>query len=106
LKTILNVLVGSRCHGLDTPESDRDISGVFVRSTSDLLRLDNPEQIIRTKSDGDDASWELRHFMNYCCKGNPTMLEALKAPVIDSTPEGKKNYDDRRNKRKSKSRSL
>ena len=33
MTTILKTLVGSRAHGLETPESDEDWRSVFVRPT-------------------------------------------------------------------------
>lgn len=88
-KTILKVLVGSRAHGLATPESDSDYRGVFVLPTSQILSLgNNLKHTSWIEGDTDDTAWELGHFLTMATKSNPTVLETFLAPVVESTPEG------------------
>ena len=93
MRQILKVLVGSRAHGLNRPDSDWDYRGVFVTPTSELLRLG----AIEKKPKGvhwvegakeDDTSYELAHFLHLAVKSNPSILEVFKAPVVESTPLG------------------
>lgn len=94
---ILKVLIGSRAHGLNTPESDYDYRGVFVVPTADLLRLGgSPKQtswvegreLEETGRKQDDTAWEIAHFLHLATKCNPTILEVFAAPVIEATEEG------------------
>ncbi len=91
---ILKVLVGSRAHGLDGPNSDWDWRGVFVTPTRELLTL----KAMETKPKGvhwvegaaeDNTSYELGHFLHLAVKSNPSVLEVFRAPVVDSTPLGR-----------------
>ena len=38
MKILAKVLVGSRLHGLDTPESDYDYRGIHISSLQDIKR--------------------------------------------------------------------
>ncbi len=83
---ILNVLVGSRAHGLHTDESDYDYRGVFVAPTSDILALGrNIKNTHWIEGKNDDTSWEIGHFLQLATKCNPTILETFLAPVEDSS---------------------
>lgn len=92
LQTILTVLVGSRAHGLHNEESDYDWRGVFVVPTEDVLKIGGS---IKTTSwiegkDGenvDDTAWEVSHFCKLATQCNPTILEALLAPLEPSKSE-------------------
>lgn len=82
-KVLTKVLVGSRLHGLDTPESDYDCREVFINPLRDVL---SPFKSLPNNStiDGkqDDTSFEFRHFCKYLTKGNPTILEVLFSDII------------------------
>lgn len=80
--TILRVLVGSRAHGLETPDSDFDYRGVFVVPTSEILKLGgSPQTTNWIEGKEDNTSWELGHFLNLATHCNPTILETFLAPT-------------------------
>lgn len=78
MKTILEVVVGSRLHGLNKPDSDTDIRGVFMHPVADLL---SPFKKIKNTSwiegDIDNTAYELREFAKMATQGNPSVLEIL-----------------------------
>ncbi len=84
-KVILKCLVGSRAHGLHTPESDYDYRGVFVVPTADILKVG-----ARTKNthwiegQTDDTMYEIGHFLHLATKCNPTILEVFLAEPQDN----------------------
>ena len=84
--TILKAIVGSRCLGLETPESDTDIMGVCIEPIEDAYGLDAPfEQFVRTgpdeARDGPDLQiYGLRKFLRLALSGNPTILALLFMP--------------------------
>lgn len=96
LTQILKVIVGSVAHGLSTPESDIDYRGVFVVSTSELLKLGNTAKTTSwIEGKDDDTSWEIGHFLNMAVHCNPTILETFLAPRNDrpeKEPEGYYEY--------------
>jgi len=89
-KEILKVLVGSRAHGLANKNSDYDYRGVFIYSTSEILKLGNKKiQTTWVEGKEDDTSWELSHFLTMAVKSNPTILETFLAPIKKETKIGK-----------------
>lgn len=92
MKTILKVLVGSHAHGLANKNSDRDLRGVFVHKTSEILKigsnLEKTSWVEPTDGKADDTSWEIGHFLFLSTKSNPTILETYLAPVEDSDQFG------------------
>lgn len=84
---ILRVVVGSRAHGLATPESDWDYRSVFVTPTSQLVGLGpkprNTEwkEADKAKGEQDDVTgWEVGHFLHLALQSNPSILEVFVAP--------------------------
>lgn len=94
MKTILTALVGSRAHGLDTPESDRDVRGVFVAPTSQIILEPLVGKVKDTswlEGEIDDTSYELGKFLKMATSSNPSVLEILGSPeYITLTEEGKR----------------
>jgi hypothetical protein len=98
--TILLVEVGSTAHGTGLPDGeDHDELGVVVEQPSDVLGLDEsgyasvmqrtqPEGSRSGPGDTDRTLHSLRRFVRLAASGNPSILMALWAPVIFSTPEG------------------
>ncbi|MEU4620590.1 nucleotidyltransferase domain-containing protein [Actinoplanes sp. NPDC023801] len=86
--TALAVVVGSRAYGLAGPGSDHDRRGVFVAPTRDFWSLDKPP----THLDGpaeEQFSWEIERFCTLALQANPTVLEVLWSPIVESiTPDG------------------
>lgn len=86
---ILRVLVGSKAHGLDTPESDNDYRGVFVVPTKKILSLENNIKNVQwIEGDVDNTSWEIGHYLRLAIKCNPTILEVFLSPIVDESPLG------------------
>ena len=86
--TVLAVVVGSRAYGLDGPGSDHDRRGVYAAPTRAFWRLDKPP----THLDGPAAeqfSWEFERFCTLALQANPTVLEVLWSPLVETvTPDG------------------
>jgi uncharacterized protein len=81
--TILAVIVGSRAYGLSGPGSDYDRRGVYAAPTRAFWRLDKPP----THLDGpaeEQFSWELERFCTLALQANPTVLEVLWSPLIET----------------------
>lgn len=88
---ILRTLVGSRAHGLANPSSsDYDYRGVYITPTSELLKVDAGAYKGSHWLEGkdDDTSYEIAHFLHLAMKSNPSILEVMVAPVVESTPIG------------------
>ncbi len=74
---IFKAIVGSHSYGTNVEGSDIDIKGVFVQSPEDVLINGYREQETVNK---DEVYFELKRFIDLCCKGNPTVLELLYSP--------------------------
>jgi Predicted nucleotidyltransferase len=88
MKTLTKVVVGSRLHGLDTPESDWDYRGIHVHDLKEALspfrKLKNTTWI---EGDEDNTSYELSDFCKNATKGNATILEVFFSnKVVESSP--------------------
>lgn len=87
--TILEVLVGSKAHGLDTVNSDTDIRGVFVVDTKEILGLNNNiKSTSWIEGDIDNTVWEIGKFLRMACACNPTILETFLAPIKEADKWG------------------
>ncbi|MFF5077767.1 DNA polymerase beta superfamily protein [Actinoplanes sp. NPDC000266] len=88
MTTILGVVVGSRAYGLAGPGSDHDRRGVYAAPTRLFWHLDKPP----THRDGprdEEFSWEIERFCTLALQANPTVLEVLWSPLIETvTPDG------------------
>lgn len=87
---IFECISGSRSYGLDTPESDVDIKGVYILPKSHFYSIDYTGQV--NNETNDIVYYELRRFVELLYKNNPTLLEMLnigekfilyKHPVFD-----------------------
>lgn len=86
-------MVGSRAHGLEQEESDRDYRFVYTVPAADLLRLyGEGEKPPRTSwSEGqeqDTTGFEVGHFLDLARRCNPNILEVFIAPVQEVTGAG------------------
>lgn len=71
---------GSRAYGINRPDSDTDIGGIYMEPYDVLLGLglDYQEEV---KDKHQDKTWfSFRKFMRLLIKSNPTVLEALFIP--------------------------
>lgn len=85
-KIIYSTIVGSKMHGLSTPQSDEDIRYITLSDLRDVISPFNNAKIKVESSDGDTESWELRHFVKYLTQGNPTCYEVIKSPLYSDLP--------------------
>lgn len=86
---ILKVLVGSRAHGLATPDSDRDFRSVVVIPTEDMFTLGfKPPGTQWTKGQADETAWEVGTFLTLATQGLPLVLETFLAPIEQADPWG------------------
>lgn len=95
-KIILEGIVGSRAHGLETPESDWDTAGVFVFPTETVLGIHKYRETFSRhdgkdkKIDPDKARHEVEKFLRLCMSANPSVLEMLFLPEhLMVTEEGR-----------------
>lgn len=90
MMNILKVLVGSKAHGLDTPQSDADYRSVYILPTEDFFKLGGEQIKLTNWSEGqdDDTSWELGKFLNFAIRSNPSILEVFLAPIVTSSSLG------------------
>ena len=91
MNIIYTTIVGSKMHGLDTPDSDEDIRHITLPSLRDIVSPFKNDQIKVKDGKGDDVeSWDLGHFCRHLSKGNPTMYEVIKSPLYTQS-----EYSDR-----------
>lgn len=84
MEIIYKCLVGSKMHGLDTPESDEDIRYITKNPIRHVLSPFKNETLKVQDKNGDDIeSWELCHFVKHLTQGNPTCYEVIKSPLYD-----------------------
>lgn len=88
-KQILVGVVGSHAYGLNTPDSDVDLRGVFVAPTKEVLGIFNvPETIDRTEPD--ICIHEVSKFIRLALACNPNILEMFYLTGYETlTEEGK-----------------
>ncbi|HEU5001427.1 MAG TPA: nucleotidyltransferase domain-containing protein [Actinomycetota bacterium] len=99
--TILLVEVGSTAHGTGLPGGeDHDQMGIVVERPRDVLGLRDgglPSVMQRTQlgglqsgpGDTDRTLHSLRRFLRLAASGNPSILMACWAPVLQATAEGR-----------------
>lgn len=88
---ILIGLGGSHSYGTNTPDSDVDIRGVYLNSTSELLGI-TPDNEQYVTSDPDLAMYSLKKAVWLMKECNPAMIEILSCRDEDYlylSPEGK-----------------
>jgi len=75
---IFETVAGSHAYGTATPESDRDIRGVFVQPLNDVLKYGFVDQV--SDETNDVTFYELGRFMQLMSANNPNILELLAMP--------------------------
>ena len=75
---LLTALSGSHAYGLNTPQSDIDIRGVFLLTQKKLYGFHQVEQVSDDKNDV--TYFELGRFIHLLTKNNPNILELLAVP--------------------------
>ena len=76
---LMQCVSGSRAYGLDTPESDTDIRGVFVLPEEEYLGLTRAEQV--NDETNDVTFYEIGRYVELLLKNNPNTFEILAAPA-------------------------
>lgn len=75
---IFEAITGSRAYGLDMPNSDTDIRGVFVLPKEEFYSLRYTAQV--SNDTNDIVYYELGRFIELLSKSNPNILELLGTP--------------------------
>ena len=75
---VLECISGSKAYGLNTPESDTDIKGVFLLPQPQFYGLEYIQQI--NNATNDIAFYELKRFLELLALNNPNILELLNTP--------------------------
>ena len=75
---VLECISGSKAYGLDTPESDTDIKGVFVLPKNEFYGLNYIPQV--NNETNDVVFYELGRFIELLAVNNPNILELLSTP--------------------------
>lgn len=88
INILTKVVVGSRLHGLNRPDSDWDYRGIHISPLKDVLspfkKIKNTDWI---EGDEDNTSYELADFCKNATKGNATILEVFFSDkIIETTP--------------------
>jgi len=87
-KIILEAIVGSHAYGLATEDSDKDVLGIYVAPTREVLGIHNIKETIH-RTDPDITYHEVKKFISLAMKCNPTILELLfMNKYLKQTPEG------------------
>lgn len=86
MKILTKVLVGSRLHGLNRPDSDYDWRGIHIHPLKEVLspwgKVKNTTWI---EGDEDNTSYELADFCKQATHGNATILEVFFSDQIKET---------------------
>jgi len=75
---------GSRAWGFPSPDSDYDCRFLYVRPVDDYLALRRRRDVIETPLDDvfDVNGWDLRKALGLLVKGNATVGEWLRSPIV------------------------
>jgi len=75
---LFECISGSKAYGLNTPQSDTDLKGVFYMAKEQFYGLDYTPQI--SNETNDEVYYELGRFVELLTKNNPNILELLASP--------------------------
>ncbi|HHG86501.1 MAG TPA: nucleotidyltransferase, partial [Bacteroidetes bacterium] len=76
---LLEVIAGSRAYGLEVPESDTDIRGIFILPQEMLYGMEYIPQVANETND--IVYYELGRYVELLIKNNPTILELVAMPA-------------------------
>lgn len=78
MRIIAKCLGGSHAYGLNTPNSDKDIRGIFVNTeVAQVVGLERYEHQQNQNEDEDSAYYELRSALKLLKNGNTQVIELL-----------------------------
>jgi hypothetical protein len=89
MQIIVEMLYGSHLYGTVTPESDKDIKGIFMPDIRDILLGKIPKSITKnsnntdnknTNQDRDIEYYSLHYFVKLALKGETCAIDMLNAP--------------------------
>lgn len=75
---LLQCISGSKAYGLDTPQSDTDIRGVFCLPRVQYYGFEYTAQVANASNDV--TYYELKRYIELLTKNNPNILELLNTP--------------------------
>src|SRR6185369_14845841 len=75
---LFEAITGSKAYGLNTPNSDTDIRGVFVLPKELFFSMHYTEQVSDERND--IVYYELGRFFELLTRNNPNVLEMLSIP--------------------------
>lgn len=75
---LLECLSGSKAYGLDTPQSDTDIKGIYYMPKEMFFGLKYIPQI--SNESNDEVYYEIGRFVELLIKNNPNIVEILAIP--------------------------
>ncbi|MBL9150221.1 MAG: nucleotidyltransferase domain-containing protein [Phycisphaerae bacterium] len=82
----LRVVAGSRAQGLASDDSDTDRRGVWMSPSSWWAHLAEPPEQLEDDP-GQLVLWEIRKFLRLVAAGNPTTVETLFSPIVETANE-------------------
>jgi predicted nucleotidyltransferase len=75
---LFECISGSKAYGLDTPQSDTDLKGVFYLPKAQFYGLNYIPQL--SNETNDEVYYELGRFVELLTRNNPNILEILATP--------------------------
>ncbi len=75
---LLQCISGSKAYGLNTPQSDTDIRGIFYLSRSEFYGLSYTDQVANPSND--IVYYEVKKYIELLSRNNPNILELLNTP--------------------------
>lgn len=75
---------GSRAWGFASPDSDYDVSFLYLRRAEDYLKIDRPRDVIEWQLDEtlDTNGWDMQKALRLLRKSNPTLFEWANSPLV------------------------
>ncbi len=89
VKILHAVESGSRAWGFASPDSDYDVRFIYVRRKEDYLKLNESRDVIEWQLDEvlDINGWDLKKALKQFYRGNATLFEWSKSPIVYKTTE-------------------
>ena len=84
VKVLLAIESGSRSWGFASTDSDYDVRYVYIKPTSEYLRLENTRDTMEWRLDDelDIVGWDLSKFLRLLRKSNPSAFEWLGSEIV------------------------
>ena len=96
---ILQSIIGSTMHALNTPTSDIDTRTIVVSPLREMLDPFTDRKIRSHQTDGDDnVVYELQSFLKLLAKGSPSVIDIVYSPYATATSQIGREFFINRNK--------